>query len=241
MSIAHKRKILVVDDDAQVLRDVKRYMETQGYEVGVAGDGLSAVALVDTMSPDLVVLDIAFPVENHLKKQTVDGIEVLRRVRESSGVPVVMLSSTNVSAVKVMALKIGADDYLAKPFDMQELGARIDAVLRRTTEDRADDKILNLRRLRLDPGERRVWKDDEPVELTAVEFNLLYALARRPGHVFTREKLLQLAWGDLTYSIPKVVDVHIGHIRRKIENNPSDPTLIITVRGIGYRLADEAA
>jgi two-component system response regulator MtrA len=185
-----------------------------------------------------VVLDISFPIGKSTRRQTIDGIEVLRRLRESSAVPVVMLSSTNISAVKVMALKIGADDYVPKPFDLDELGARVDAILRRTNDEPVDGKVIDLRRLRLDPGERRVWKDGVLVELTGVEFDLLYALARRPDHVFTRERLMQLAWGDHSASIPKVVDVHIGHIRKKLEDDPGHPTQILTVRGVGYRLAD---
>lgn len=238
---SQKKKVLVVDDDLQLLRDVKGYMEKKGFEVAIAEDGVSAMALADTMSPDVVVLDITFPIGKSPRRQMIDGIEVLRRLRESSAVPVVMLSSTNISAVKVMALKIGADDYVAKPFDLDELGARVDAILRRSNDEHVDGKELKLRRLRLDPGERRVWKDGELIDLTGVEFDVLYALARRPDHVFTRERLIEIAWNGQSCSIPKVVDVHIGHIRKKIEDDPANPTLILTVRGIGYRLDDAPA
>jgi len=236
-----KSKILVVDDDAKLLQDVLRHLEKLGYEVASAVDGRSALMVAKSMAPDLVVLDINFPDAQASKDRSIDGIEVLRMLRDSDNVPVLMLSSTNISAVKVMALALGADDYVAKPFDLQELSARIEAILRRARDVTQDEKTLNFRRLRLDPGERRVWKDNLPVELTSVEFDLLYTLARRPHHVFTREKLLEFAWKDPSYSIPKVVDVHIGHIRKKVEDDPNAPALIVTVRGTGYRFEDSPA
>jgi DNA-binding response OmpR family regulator len=236
-----KHKILVVDDDIKLLRDVQQHLEKQGYEVATAADGRSALSLAKSKIFDLVVLDINFPDDKKNRERSIDGIETLRMLRDSDNIPILMLSSTNISAVKVMALTIGADDYVAKPFELQELGARIEAILRRTKDEAQGDKILNFRRLRLDSGERRVWKDGEPIELTGVEFELLFTLARRPNHVFTRDKLLQHAWKDLSYSIPKVVDVHIGHIRKKIEDDPSVPTLIVTVRGTGYRFEDAPA
>lgn len=163
---------------------------------------------------------------------------MLRRLRESGSVPVLMLSTTNISAVKVMALSIGADDYLSKPFEFQELGARIEAILRRTGHELPGERVLSFRRLRLDPGERRVWKDDEAIDLTGIEFDILYALARRPEHVFTRDKLIEHAWKSDSYCVPKAVDVHIGHIRKKIEDDPAHPVFIMTVRGTGYRFED---
>jgi two-component system, OmpR family, alkaline phosphatase synthesis response regulator PhoP len=136
---------------------------------------------------------------------------------------------------------LGADDYVPKPFDLQELSARIEAILRRAGDDVKGERVLSFRRLRLDPGERRVWKDGDPIELTGIEFDLLYTLARRPEHVFSRDKLLELAWKDSSYCVPKVIDVHIGHIRKKIEDDPSRPVFIITVRGTGYRFEDAPA
>ena len=238
MTKASKSKILVVDDDLKLLRDVQKHLEKQGYEVATAADGRSAVALAKSMELDLVVLDINFPDITTKKERSIDGIEVLRKLRDSGNVPILMLSSTNISAVKVMALTIGADDYVPKPFDLRELSARIDAILRRSREEVEGDKVLRFHRLRLDPGERRVWKDEVPIDLTGVEFDLLYTLARRPEHVFTREKLLEFAWKDTNYSIRKVVDVHIGHIRKKIEDDPDNPRFIETVRGTGYRFVD---
>ncbi len=238
MTKGSKYKILVVDDDLRLLRDVQKYLEKHGYEVATAADGRSAVALAKSTKLDLVVLDINFPDITTKKERSIDGIEVLRMLRDLGTVPILMLSSTNISAVKVMALTIGADDYVPKPFNLQELSARIEAILRRSKDEVHGEKVLRFRRLRLDPGERRVWKDDVLVELTGVEFDLLYALVRRPGHVFTREKLLEIAWKDPSCSIPKVVDVHIGHIRKKIEDDPTRPTFLVTVRGTGYRFED---
>lgn len=241
MTTISKTKILVVDDDRPLLRKVRPHLEKLGYEVETAEDGLSALKLAQSMSPDLVVLDLNFPDSEKARSRSVDGIEVLRRLRESGHVAVLMLSTTNISAVKVMALSIGADDYMSKPFELQELGARIEAILRRTGRELPGERVLSFRRLRLDPGERRVWKDGIPIELTGIEFDILYTLARRPEHVFTREKLIERAWKGANYGVPKVVDVHIGHIRKKIEDNPSRPTFIVTVRGTGYRFEDVPA
>ena len=234
-----KRKILVVDDDTNLLAEVKHHLEKLGYEVITAADGRAALATASTMELALVVLDINFPALTSNGARSIDGIEILRQLRELGTVPVLMLSATNISAVKVMTLAIGADDYLAKPFALEELSGRIEAILRRSSGEAQRDKILSFRRLRLDPGERRVWKDGTLIDLTEIEFDLLYTLARRPEHVFSRDKILDLAWKDETGSGSKTVDVHIGHIRRKIEDDPCVPTLIESVRGIGYRFKDE--
>ena len=241
MSKTSKKRILVVDDDEKLLKKVKSHLEKMGYEVTTATNGHTALALSESNAVDLVVLDINFPDSMAHKKRSIDGIEVLRRLRDSGTVPVLMLSSTNISAVKVMALAIGADDYVPKPFDLQELSARIEAILRRSTSETPNDKVLSLRRLRLDPGERRVWKDGAPVEFTEIEFDLLYALARRPEHVFSRDTILDTVWKEHSYSISKTVDVHIGHIRKKLEDDPSAPVFIVSVRGIGYRFKDVPA
>jgi two-component system, OmpR family, alkaline phosphatase synthesis response regulator PhoP len=240
LTTATKTKILVVDDDRKVLRELRAHLEKLGYEVATAEDGTTALKLAQSMSPDLMVLDISFPDAKESRSRSLDGVEVLRRIRESGSVPVLMLSSTNSASVKVMALSIGADDYVSKPFDLQELSARIEAILRRTGHTMPGERVLNYRRLRLDPGERRVWKDDQPIELTGIEFDILYTLARRPEHVFTREKLIEHAWKDDSCCVPKAVDVHIGHIRKKIEDDPIRPAFIVTVRGIGYRFEDAA-
>jgi len=240
MTKPSKTKILIVDDDLHVLEEVKSHLVKLGYEVTTARDGHAALRIARSMGPDLVVLDVALP-GARAQRELLDGIEVLRRLRDSGNVPVLILSATNVAAVKVMALNIGADDYLSKPFDLQELSARIGAILRRASNGLSKDEVLNLRHLRLDPGARRVWKDGEPVELTGIEFDMLYTLARRPDHVFSRETLLESAWKGACYCVPKAVDVHIGHIRKKVEDTPNHPTLVVTVRGMGYRLEDVPA
>lgn len=238
MTKATKRKILVVDDDARLLRAVQSQLEKLGYEAATATDGRAALELARSFVPDLVVLDVSLDDSRPAVKKPLDGIEVLRRLRDASDVPVLMLSATNVAVVKVMSLSLGADDYLTKPFDPAELGARIEAILRRVRKESPADQVLSFRRIRLDTGARRLWKDDEPVELTSIEFDILHALARRPGHVFTREKLIEAAWKGEYYGVAKAVDVHIGHIRKKLEDDPGRPTLIVTVRGTGYRFED---
>lgn len=240
MTDSKKSRILVVDDDTEILRDVKSYLVKLGYEVSTALDGRSALALAKTVQFDLVVLDINFPELTIRRDRSIDGIEVLRLLRDEGSVPVLMLSSTNIASVKVMALTLGADDYVPKPFDLRELGARIEAILRRCGGETTEGKVLSFQRLRLDPGSRRVWKDGQPVELTGIEFDILYTLSRRPEHVFTRDKLIEHAWKD-SYCVPKAVDVHIGHIRKKIEDDQTRPTLIVTVRGTGYRFEDVPA
>lgn len=232
-----KNKVLVVDDDRKIARQVQSHLEKLGYDVATAIDARAALDMVQTAEPDLVVLDINFP-ESETEERTIDGIELLRRLRESTKARVLMLSATKVSAVKVMALSMGADDYVSKPFDVEELGARIGAILRRDGDGLTENKTLEFEHLRLDPMERRVWKDGELVEMTKLQFEMLYTLARRPDHVFTREKLLELAWDGGDCIGPKVVDVHIGHIRKKIEEDPSQPRLIATVRSVGYRFQD---
>ena len=240
MTRNQKIKILVIDDDQKLLRDVRAHLEKLGYEVSTVDDGVSGLKRMKSFYPDLIVLDVNFPNDNGSRRQSLDGVEVLRRIRESSTVPVLMLSITTISTMKIMALSIGADDYVSKPFDLQELSARIESILRRTNQNIPNTQVLRFQRLCLDPGERRVWKDDQPIELTGIEFDILYTLARKPEHVFTRDYLLEHAWKDSSFVVPKAVDVHIGHIRKKIEDHPSSPTFIITVRSVGYRFEDVA-
>ena len=238
MTNVSKHTILIVDDDLQLLREVRSHLERLGYEVATAKDGHAALKIAREKFLSLVVLDINFPDSKKTGASSIDGLEVLKRLRESDNLPILMLSSTNISAVKVMALRIGADDYLSKPFDLKEFSARIEAILRRTEHKSPEEHVLSFPRLRLDPGERRVWKDDTPLEFTGIEFDILYTLARRPHHVFTRDKLIEMAWQPNAYCVPKAVDVHIGHIRKKLEDDPSHPNFIITVRGTGYCFDD---
>lgn len=240
MAELKKTKILVVDDDITLLHEVRAHLEKLAYTVTIASEGQSALALARSADFDLVILDINFPDLKATNRRAIDGIEMLRILRDESKVPVIMLSATNVTAVKVMTLTLGADDYVSKPFEMTELGARVQSILRRCGAEAPADRILSFKRLRLDPGERRVWKDGNLIDLTGIEFDILYALARRPEHVFTREKVIELAWKGESFSVPKAVDVHIGHIRKKTEDDPNNPAFIVTVRGTGYRFEDVA-
>lgn len=239
--MTEKIRILVVDDDPQLVREVRSFLEQRGYAVTVAHDGATALRLVRETAPHLVVLDINFPASKTSKDRAVDGLEVLQRLRDSDDIPILMLSATNISAVKVMALSAGADDYVSKPFDLPELGARVEAILRRVGHAVSAEKVLSFARLRLDPGERRAWKDGKLVDLTGLEFDILYTLAQRPAHVFSRDALIELAWKGEALCVPQAVNVHIGHIRQKLEDDPSHPVFITTVRGSGYRFEDAPA
>ncbi|MDH7486860.1 MAG: response regulator transcription factor [Anaerolineae bacterium] len=227
-SISHK--ILVVDDEPTIVSTVQAYLEREGYTVYTAMDGLAALKAARAFRPDLVVLDIMLP--------GMDGIEVLRRLRQESDVYVLMLARADETD-KVVGLTVGADDYLTKPFSPRELVARVKAILRRGRNAARGEPVLAFHRLRIDPDARRVWKDDEPVEMTAIEFDILHALARHRGRVLSREQLIEQVWGHDYYGDERVVDVHIGRIRKKLEDDPANPVLIVTVRGVGYRLEAE--
>lgn len=234
-------RVLIVDDDKALLKDVSDFLRKHGYDVDTARDGGAAVTRAGANEPDLVILDITLAESPFTDHKSIDGIEVLRRLRMLGKMPILMLSATSVPSVKVMALHIGADDYLTKPFDLEELGARVEAILRRTRTERGGVSVLTFPRLTLNPGERRVTKDGATIELTGLEFDILYSMARRPQHVFSRERLLEIAWKEPSYSIPKVIDVHIGHIRQKIEDDAASPAFVVTVRGTGYKFDDSHA
>lgn len=230
-------RILVVDDDRTMLDRVSKQLAREGYEVSTTEDGAGALRKVVEFEPNLVILDISLASDGG--SVPLDGIEVLRRVREDFETPVLMLSATSVGAVKVMALTMGADDYLTKPFDPQEFLARVQAILRRMARTTPSASARSFSGLRIDPESRRVWKGDCEVDLTAIEFELLWTLARRPNRVFSRDQLIELAWKHSYYGVAKVVDVHIGHIRKKIETDPAHPRYIVTVRGVGYRFGED--
>jgi DNA-binding response OmpR family regulator len=233
-----KTKVLVADDDPHILQMVGRYLERLGYEVLTARDSASALGLVRAESPAFVVLDVVFQGNRAPRNSPSDGIEALRSLREWTDVPVLMLSGLNSPEIKIAALKNGADDYLVKPFRLEELTARIEAILRRTNGTSAGQRELCFRRLRIDPLQRAVWKDGVPVPLTKSEFDLLHALAQRPMKVFTRESLSQSVGRREKDRSLQTIDVHIRRIREKLEDNPARPTCIVTVRGTGYRFGD---
>ena len=227
-----KRRILVVDDEPSVRTTVPAFMEKEGYEVNTAADGASALRAARAFQPDVIVLDIMLP--------EMDGLEVLRRLRQESDVYVIMLTAKAEETDKLIGLAVGADDYLTKPFSLRELEARVRTVLRRDrSAGGGGDRPLTFRRLRVDPGGRRVWKDDEPIDLTPIEFDLLLTLARHQGRVMSREQLIEQVWGYDYYGAERVVDVHLSRIRKTIEDDVEEPSLIVTVRGAGYRFQDE--
>jgi len=222
-------KILVVDDEPKIVSLVSAYLRQEGYEVFSAGDGPAALKAARAYKPDLVVLDVMLP--------GMDGIEVLNRLRRESDVYVILLTARVEETDKIVGLTVGADDYVTKPFSPRELVARVKAALRRAGSRHENERAgaLVFRRVRIDPPARQVWIDDRPIELTAMEFELLKILAEHRGMVLSRVQLLEKAWGFDYYGEPRVVDVHIGHIRQKL----GDESLIATVRGVGYRFEDE--
>jgi two-component system alkaline phosphatase synthesis response regulator PhoP len=225
-------KILVVDDEPGIVSTVRAFLEREGYVVQTAADGPSALQLARTFAPDLIILDIMLP--------GMDGLEVLRRLRQESEAYVLMLTARSDETDKLIGLTVGADDYLTKPFSPRELVARVKAILRRGRGSpvAGSEGSLTFEHLRIDPGARQVWKGDAPVELTAIEFNLLYALARHYGRVLSREQLIEQVWGYDYYGDDRVVDVHLGRVRKKIEDDPEHPQIIVTVRGAGYRFEE---
>ncbi len=226
-------KILVVDDEPTQLRTVRAYLEDEGYNVRTATDGRMALHVFRSFEPDLVVLDIMLP--------ELDGLEVLRQIRQSSDVYVIMLTARADETDKVVGLTMGADDYVTKPFSPRELVARIKSSLRRLGTPSGQKMELVSRRLRLDSDARLAWKDGEPLDQTPIEFDLLHTLMRNHGRVLSRDQLIEQVWGYDYYSDDRVVDVHIGRLRKKIEEDPSEPSLIATVWGAGYRFEDPLA
>ncbi len=222
-------KILVIDDEPSIQNLVTAYLKAEGYDFLSATDGIVGLKAARTFKPDVIVLDIMLP--------GMDGIELLANLRRDSNVYVILLTARSEETDKIVGLSVGADDYLTKPFSPRELVARIKAALRRLQigslpSDASSPLVFT--HLRIDPAARRVSADENPIDLTTVEFDLLLALAQHSGMVMSREQLLEKAWGYDYYGDTRVVDVHIGHIRQKLGNEGS----IETVRGVGYRFED---
>ena len=227
-------RILLVDDEHAIQKLVAYPLRRDGYDVVAARDGREALDRFSAEPFDLVVLDVMLP--------RVDGIEVCRRLRARSQVPIIMLTARDDEVDKVLGLEIGADDYITKPFSVRELRSRIRAALRRTEMQRAQptgEAPIAAGELRIDFQRRAVTMRGEPVTLTYAEFEILATLARSPGAVLTRETLLESLWGDSAYRDPRTIDVHIRHLREKLERDPSSPEYLSTVRGVGYRFRED--
>ncbi len=224
-------KILLVDDELTLLNTVRAYLEQEGYTVQTAVNGRLALLTFHDFQPDLVLLDIMLP--------EIDGLDVLRQLRQSSNVYVIMLTAKADETDKIIGLGMGADDYVTKPFSPRELVARIKAALRRIGGEQSQKTELVSQHVRLDVDARIVWKDEKVLELTPIEFDLLHVLMRNHVRALSREQLIEQVWGVDYYGDDRIVDVHIGRLRKKIEDDPAQPTLIATVWGAGYRFEDE--
>jgi DNA-binding response OmpR family regulator len=224
--------ILLVDDEDAIQKLLTYPLERDGFRVIEARDGETALERFAEEKVDLVVLDLALP--------KLDGLEVCRRLRMRSMVPIIMLTARDEEMDKVIGLELGADDYITKPFSIREFRSRVRALLRRASTPPADSlpDRLEVGPLRIDRGKRSVEVEGKTPELTYVEFELLWALAEQPGRVFARRALLELVWGGSEYRDPRTIDVHVRHLREKIERDPSRPELILTVRGVGYRFRE---
>lgn len=227
------RKILLVEDEPKVVRVVRAYLEQAGFTVAVSYDGQEALATFRREQPGLVVLDLSLP--------GMDGLDVCRALRRDSNVPIIMLTARADEADRLIGLELGADDYIVKPFSPRELVARIRAILRRTDGalQPATPKRLVSGSLELDASRRQAWIAGQPLDLTAMEFDLLAVLAGQPGRVFTRGQLLEMVQGETYEGYERTIDVHVKNLRKKLRDDPREPRFIVTVRGIGYKL-DEA-
>jgi two-component system, OmpR family, alkaline phosphatase synthesis response regulator PhoP len=223
------RRILVVDDEPKIVQLVRDYLERAGFAVSTARSGDEALMRVRTEAPDLVVLDLGLP--------GIDGLDVTRALRRSGALPIIMLTARDDETDRIIGLELGADDYVTKPFSPRELVARVRAVLRRQASAEGAE-VLRAGDLALDLPRMRVTRAGEPVELTATEFSLLAAMARQPGRVFTRSQLLDVIHGVAFESYERAIDAHVKNIRRKLEPSPRSPQYILTVYGVGYRLAE---
>jgi DNA-binding response OmpR family regulator len=226
--------ILLVDDEDAVQKLLTYPLEREGFRVVHARDGEEALRRFGEEDVDLVVLDLMLP--------RLDGLEVCKRLRAESSVPIIMLTARDDELDKVLGLELGADDYITKPFSIREFRSRVRALLRRAAAPRAgergQDEVIDLGELRIDVPRRTVEVRGEEVQLTFVEFELLRILAAAPGRVFSRRQLLERLRGGADYREPRTIDVHVRHLREKIESDPHEPQLILTVRGVGYRFRE---
>jgi DNA-binding response OmpR family regulator len=222
--------VLVVEDEASIAEVVSLYLKRAGFAVQIAPDGKQAMNLFQRQQPDFVILDLMLP--------EVDGLALTRWLRDRSNVPIIMLTARRSEVDRIAGLELGADDYVVKPFSPQELVSRVRAVMRRLGREQTEpesERTLSFDGLNIDPRSRVVKVQELEVELTAKEFDMLYLLARHPRQVFTREQLLDRIWGGAQYIDPGTVTVHVRRLREKLENDPSHPTRLLTVWGVGYK------
>lgn len=224
-------EILIVEDDSKISSLVGVYLQREGFRTAFAYDGASALDMITKISPELIVLDLMLP--------SMDGWQICRKLREYSNVPIVILSARGEEAERVLGLSLGADDYIVKPFSPRELVERVKAVLRRARPDgAAPSGVFEFGELRVDPARRKVTLEGVPVSLTPSEYTLLAAMIASPGRIFTRPQLMRRLYPTGGEVVERVVDVHIGKLRQKIEVHPDQPRLIQTVRGVGYRFTE---
>ena len=228
------KTILVVEDEPNIAEVVSLYLERADFKVRVARDGMAAMTILEERIPDLIVLDIMLP--------EVDGFAITRWLRERSNVPIIMLTARRDEIDRITGLELGADDYVVKPFSPQELVSRVRAVLRRTSQTDAqhqDAQPITAGDLTIEPLSRTALLNGKPLTLTAKEFDMLHLFAHRPKQVFTRDQLLDQVWGEVEYIDPSTVTVHVRRLREKIEADPSSPTRLVTVWGVGYKFLAE--
>ena len=224
------KTVMVVDDEPKIVQLARDYLEHAGFTVVVAHDGKAALATARAEKPDLVVLDLGLP--------ELDGLDVARRLRGESNVPIVMLTGRSEESDKLVGLELGADDYVTKPFSPKELVARVRAVLRRTERPRSETEIVRVGDVTLDVPRMRTTIADRAVDLTPTEFQLVATMAREPGRVFTRAQLLDAVHGVAFESYERAIDAHVKNIRHKLEPEPASPRYVLTVYGVGYRFAE---
>jgi DNA-binding response OmpR family regulator len=225
------KTILVVDDEPRIVELARDYLEHAGFAVSIATDGPGALDAVRRYRPDLVVLDLGLP--------GLDGLDVTRQLRRDGSIPIVMLTARDDELDKLLGLELGADDYLTKPFSPRELVARVKAVLRRTDRPVEASDVIKVGDLVLDLPRMRTEVAGRTIDLTPTEFTLLATLARQPGRIFTRSQLLDALHGVAFESYERAIDSHIKNLRRKLEPDPRQPSYVLTVYGVGYRLADD--
>ena len=228
------KRVLLIEDDRDIVELVRYNLEREGFQVAAAADGASGLAQIRKTPPDILLLDLMLP-----KLSGLDICKEIRRDTSLNKLPILMLTARGEEADRVVGLEMGADDYVTKPFSPRELGARVKALLRRTEPANEPSRVIESRGLAIDPSSYRVARDGKPVTLSTLEFRLLYYLATRPNRVFSRDQLLDAVWGTERFVTPRSVDVYIRRLREKVEIDADNPAFLKTVRGAGYMFESE--